>query len=182
MMAAAMAMDFGEVELLAGDGPAAERELRGGYEILERFGEDYWRATVATLLAEAVCVQGRPDEAWHWTDAGQGLAAADDVDAQVRWRAVRAKVLAGRGDSETAARLAGEAVELARVTDFLNLCGEALMGLAEVYRLGGRRAESAVALGEALALYERKGNLVAAGHARASLSDLGISGEAEPIE
>jgi class 3 adenylate cyclase/tetratricopeptide (TPR) repeat protein len=181
MMVAAMAMDFGEVELLAGDGPAAERELRGGYEVLERFGEDYWRATVATLLAEAVYLQGRPDEAWHWTGVGHGLAAGDDVDAQVRWRAVRAKVLAGRGDHDTATRLAVEAVQLAQATDFLSLRGEALMGLAKVYRLGGRPAESAAALADALALYERKGNLVAAATARSALSDLSGSGLSGPI-
>jgi predicted ATPase/class 3 adenylate cyclase len=181
LAAAAAAMEFGEVELWAGDAPAAERELRSGYDVLERFGEDYWRATVATLLAEAALVQGRPDEAWRWTEIGQELSAGDDVDVQVRWRAVRAKVLAGRGDHDTAARLAGEAVELAKATDFLGLRGEALVALAEVHRLGGRRAAAVAALDEALALYQRKGDLVAAARTRSALSDPTISGGIEPI-
>ena len=46
------------------------------------------------MLTEALYAQGRPDEARQMTDEARAAAAPDDVDAQTRWRAVRAKTLA----------------------------------------------------------------------------------------
>jgi hypothetical protein len=47
------------------------------------------------------------------------------------------------------------------------------MDLAEVLRLGENPAEARASLEEALALYERKGNLVSAERARRTLAELG---------
>jgi len=88
------------------------------------------------------------------------------------WRQVRAKVLARRGELETAERLAREAVELAETTDSLNWRGDARRDLAEVLRLAGRTQEAADAARSALSLYEQKGNVVMAGRARAVLDEL----------
>ena len=44
--------------------------------------------------------------------------------------------------------------------------------MSEPTRLSGRRSEAGDALRRALALYEAKGNVVSAGHAREALSEL----------
>ena len=46
------------------------------------------------------------------------------------------------------------------------------MDLAEVLSLGGKPAEAARAVAEAVALYEQKGNLVSAGAARTRIAEL----------
>jgi len=53
----------------------------------------------------------------------------------------------------------------------LNWHANALADLGEVYLLSGRSEEAREPLERALALYERKGNIVAAGRARARLAD-----------
>jgi mannose/cellobiose epimerase-like protein (N-acyl-D-glucosamine 2-epimerase family) len=74
---------------------------------------------------------------------------------------------ARRGDLEEGERLAREAVALAEETDMLSAHAGALLALADVLALGGREARAE--LEEALALYERKGNLVMAERTRARL-------------
>ena len=91
--------DGGLIELAADDPAAAERALREGYEVLRVMGERGYLSTIAGILAEAVYRQGRLDEAQRLTEEAQALAAADDFDAQSRWRATRAKVLARSGQS-----------------------------------------------------------------------------------
>ncbi len=153
---------YGTVHLLAGDAAAAERELRAGYQTLEAMGEASVLSNVAGLLARSLVLQERDEEALSYTSEGERLAAVDDLAAGVHWRGPRARVLARRGAHVEAAALAREAVELAARTDFLNLHGDALVDLAEVLRAGGRPAEAEAADADAVILYERKGNSVAA--------------------
>ena len=80
------------------------------------------------------------------------------------WRQARGKALARRGDLEEGERLAREAVALAGETEMLNAQADALIDLAEVLALAGRDATPD--LDRALALYERKGNLVMAERTR----------------
>jgi tetratricopeptide (TPR) repeat protein len=81
----------------------------------------------------------------------------EDVDAQVGWRRVRAKVLARLGDVEEAERLAREAVAMATPTDFLEVRVDAHQSLAEVLRHAGRLDAAAAADDEAGRLRELKG-------------------------
>jgi hypothetical protein len=83
---------------------------------------------------------------------------------------VRDTVLARRGELEEGERLVREAVALAEETDMLNTHADALIDLAEVLALAGQDAR--VELDRALALYERKGNLVVAERARSRLAEL----------
>ena len=163
-LAAQAATGAGEIELLAADPTAAEHELRPACETLERIGELGYLASAAPLLADALYLQGRDDEALLLTErwAPERLTVPEDVDAQVGWRRVRAKLLARRGDVEAAERLAREATASAAHTDFLDLRAHAVADLAEVLRLAGRAEESAAAVREAVRLYERKGNIAAA--------------------
>jgi class 3 adenylate cyclase/tetratricopeptide (TPR) repeat protein len=154
----------GFVELLAGDAAAAERELRPACETLERIGELGYLASAVAPLFDALYLQGRDEEALQLTERWrpERLTVSEDVDAQVGWRSVRAKLLARRGDLEEAERLARDAAAIAGRTDYLDRRAEAVADLAEVLRLAGRPNESASALEEAIRLYEAKGNVVAA--------------------
>ena len=53
----------------------------------------------------------------------------------------------------------------------LDAQGDAYADLAEVLSLAGRPKEAAVALGQALGCYERKGNLVSTQRAQTRLAD-----------
>jgi class 3 adenylate cyclase/tetratricopeptide (TPR) repeat protein len=163
----------GEIEQLAGEPEAAERELRPACEALERIGDWGHFSTSAPLLADALLAQGRGAEAAPVLDLVEQWALADDVDAQIGVRRVRAKLLAHDGRLDVAERLAREATERAGRTDHLNLEGRALCDLAEVLTLADEHGEAARALEKALALFECKGNVVMAERARAALGELG---------
>ena len=74
------------------------------------------------------------------------------------------------GDSAGAQALARGAVDRAAESDDLNAHAGALVDLAEALELGMRHDEATAGLREALELYERKGNGVAAEHVRQRLA------------
>jgi DNA-binding SARP family transcriptional activator len=160
---------YGMIELLAGDPVASERELRRGFDELTELREKSMRASVSAQLARAVEAQGRLLEALAFTVESQTDAAPTHLVPQIMWRGVRARVLARSGEREEALALAREAVALAGGTDFLNHHGDALADLAHVLFLLGRHDEAAAALGQALEVYERKGNAAAAALARTAV-------------
>jgi len=88
------------------------------------------------------------------------------------WRSVRARAIASLGRPSDGEQLGREAVALARDTDNIDLRGDALMALAEVLRTAQRPEEAVPLIGEALRLYEQKGNVVSAGRARSLLDEL----------
>jgi len=153
------------VEMLAGDPEAAERELRAGYESIERLGEQGYQATAAALLAHAVCAQGRTAVAEDLARDAQRLAADDDVTTQVLWRSALAKVLSSRGEEEAAEVLAREALQIAATTDDVNMIADTRMDLVQVLAASGRSSEAVEEAAEALRGYEAKGNAVGAGRA-----------------
>lgn len=157
-----VAWEAGYIELLAGDAAAAERELRPACEALERMGNWGNLAVLAPMLADALFMQGRDEEALRLTELTERIVNAWDVEPQIAWRRVRAKLFARRGQVEEAERLAREATALAARTDFLDDHAQAVADLAEVLRLAGRPKQSAAAVQEAIRLYEAKGNIAAA--------------------
>jgi class 3 adenylate cyclase/tetratricopeptide (TPR) repeat protein len=162
---------LGQAELLAGDPAAAEQQLRWGCAILERMGERGLRSELTANLARAVCAQGRDDEALQLAELSGTLAFRDDLYAQVERRGPLAAVLARRGRQPDAERVAAEAVTMASQSDMLTMQANALVDHAEVLRHGGRHDQAAPLLAEAVARYERKGNLVARDRAAALLAD-----------
>jgi class 3 adenylate cyclase/tetratricopeptide (TPR) repeat protein len=167
-----LAQSVGWAELLEGRPAAAERELRRGYETLKAIGEVTLLSSVAGILAEAIHVQGRDEEAERFTEISEQSAGAEDVYTHVLWRSVRAKVFARRGRMADALRLADESVALVQATDCLPLRWHALMSQAEVLRLAGRATQAEAALQEAIAVAEQKGNLVGARLGREALQAL----------
>jgi DNA-binding SARP family transcriptional activator len=171
---AAMAAEaYGLVEMLAGDPTTAEHELRGGYEALEEIGETSLLANLAAMLAQVLYSQQRDADALRFSEISEQASARDDVSPQVQWRAVRAKLRARMGEPNEAERLALEAVALADQTpDFVPLRGDALLDLGEVLIAIGRRPAALGPIEKALALHERKGNVVSASIARKRLAEI----------
>jgi tetratricopeptide (TPR) repeat protein len=158
---------LGGIEILADRPREAEQALRQSCEVLREFHQTALLATRAGELADAICRQGRDEEAELWVRVAQESAGDEDLDAKLSWQLVQAKILAKRGAIEEAETLAREMVDLVAQTDALNRHAESLLVLAQIYRLSGRTDEAAELVRKALSLYEQKGNVVAADKTRA---------------
>jgi class 3 adenylate cyclase/tetratricopeptide (TPR) repeat protein len=161
-----------DVELLAGDPAAAVEFGEEGCTLLDELGERSMLSTAAGKLAQALYAHDQLKEAESWARRSEELGASDDAYTQMLWRQVKAKMLARRGEHAEAERLAREAVAIGEKTDLLDAQGDAYADLGEVLSLAGKPDEAAAALEQALVRYERKGNLVMAGRARARLEEL----------
>jgi ATP/maltotriose-dependent transcriptional regulator MalT len=135
-------------------------------------GERGDRANIVTLLAEAAYAQGRLDEALRQTEEGEALAGAGDFDAQGRWRATRAKLLARHGQFRAAARLAEEAVALVPATCEAPERAEFLVAQAEVARLAGAAGQAETGLRRALQFYRDRRMVALAERTGALLASL----------
>jgi tetratricopeptide (TPR) repeat protein len=164
--AAALSQSSADVELLAGDCLAAERQLRTGFEALDSLGERHWLPSIAARLAKVLHALGDDVEAERFTSIAELGAVEDDVVALADARGARANVLMGQGNWTDAERVAMEALHLMADTDLLEDHAAALIDLGTVWRGAGRAAEAAEVVQRALHLYEEKENLVAAGWAR----------------
>ncbi len=160
------------VELLAGNPAAAEKSARAAYRALEEMGERAFRSTMAATLALAILEQGRDEEAEALAEVSARLGAAGDLLTQIRWRRVRARVLARRAEVQAGEALAREALAIAERTDFVNERADALIDLSYVLEESRRCDEAVAAASGAVHLYELKGNVVAASAARLRLGEL----------
>ena len=171
---ARIASNAGPIELLAGNPAAAEQELRSAYDALKRMEHWGFLTSIVPRLVDALLARGRDDEGLRLTEVIEQHIVPEDVDAQVGWRRVRARLLARRGDLHQAERLAREAVAMAEGTDYLELTAEAHAGLAEVLHATGDNEQARLALERALRLHEEKGNVVAADRVRGRLAEARI--------
>jgi class 3 adenylate cyclase/tetratricopeptide (TPR) repeat protein len=161
-----------EIEAFAGDAVAAERAARAAAEFLGARGETGFYPTASLLLADALLLQGRLEEAQEALRAAETAMASDDFFSVVMADRVGAKLFAVQGHTAEAEEAASRAVELGLQTDDLTLWSEAYLTLAEVVA-EGQPAAAREALQEALSAAERKGNVVLAGRARERLAALG---------
>jgi class 3 adenylate cyclase/tetratricopeptide (TPR) repeat protein len=160
------------VELWAGDPAAAVEFGSEGWGLYLELDEHSFLTGAAGNLAQALYALDRLDEAEVWAGRAAELGTGGDAGAKMRWRRVRAKLLARRGEYAEAERLVREAVSICEETDLLDAQGNVFADLAEVLSLAGRPREAAEALEQALARYERKGNVVMAGRTRERLATL----------
>jgi len=144
----------------------------GAADVLEHAGESGLRSTVLAVLAEVLFQLGKYEEAEERTRLSEQASSAEDVLSHTLWRATRAKVLATRGETQEAVRLAGEAVEWARRSDALAPLGDVLFSRGEVLSLLGREDEARKTFEEALEVYERKGIVPSIERTRAALAAL----------
>jgi ATP/maltotriose-dependent transcriptional regulator MalT len=89
-MRAARSLASGSIELLAGDPAAAVRELRWGYDALEKMGERGTRSTLAAFLAQALVEHGQYADAIEFSKISEEMGATADVVTQAVWRNARA--------------------------------------------------------------------------------------------
>ena len=164
----------GLIEMTAGDLAAAEAELKNGCDTLRAMGERGFLSSMLPGLAEVEYALGCFGEALRLTDEAEALAAADDLDAQARWRATRAKVLAQRGQFATARQLTDQAEAVIAPTTWADLQAEILVAKAEVAKLAGAPAEAAASLRTALRIYEDRRVVPLADQTRAALASLPI--------
>jgi class 3 adenylate cyclase/predicted ATPase len=160
-MRAARSLSTGTIELLAGDPSAAVRELRAGYDALERMGERGTRSTLAAFLARAYVEADDYEDALEFSKISEETAAAADVVTQAVWRSARGAALVETGEPAEGEELAREAVALANGTDVLDLQAETLVALARVLSQTGKGDEAPGLLDQARVIFGRKGNLAA---------------------
>jgi tetratricopeptide (TPR) repeat protein/class 3 adenylate cyclase len=160
-MNAAITQPAALVAMLAGDPATAEKHLRLEYSSLYRMGERYNLATTAATLARAIVAQGssRYDEAIQLIFMGRDAGADEDLSVQAVSQGLHARILADRGRHHEAEQLARSAVALSAQTDLLSEHADILLDLAYVLAAADQVAEAHAAAGQALDLYQRKGNL-----------------------
>lgn len=147
------------IERLAGNPVAAEAELRKGLDILRGSAGE---ALNLAWLAAALVAQDRFAEAQAAATEARETSPIEDVQTEVVWRGVLARVRAAAGEHEDALGLARSAVERSSLTDDLTMQAEALLDLAAVCELAGDTGGAAAAASEAELLYERKGRIAPA--------------------
>ena len=149
-----------EIELLAGDPVAAADFATEGCRQLESLDEHYFQSSMLARLARILCILDRLDDVDELVERVRRMGASDEGEVGCRWRQAKAVALARRGRHSEAEELARAAVAIAETTDNLNNRADAYADLAEVLALGGKADDATEALGEALARYDRKGNVV----------------------
>jgi class 3 adenylate cyclase len=156
-----------DVCLWAGDWQRGEEALREGYEMAQRMEGKGHLSKLALELGDAVFRQRKLDEAERLGRIGEKVTASEDVFGRFQWLTLQARVRAAQGDLEGSEALVRRAVELP-ADEYVELAADARLALAEVLRLAGKTgAEDAAS--EAVAIYERKGNVIGAQRARAFL-------------
>jgi tetratricopeptide (TPR) repeat protein len=173
VVAAGMAMADAFVEMQAGDVLAAADFLRAGDEALAAVGERAFRSTVTADLGLALARLGDSDGALRYADISAEIMPDGDLASEAGWRSTRAFALAQRGDFSEAERLAREAVDLLADSDFLFIKARMHEILGEVLAAAGRPDSAAAAFDEAIALSERKQDVVSAARVRRLRDQLG---------
>jgi class 3 adenylate cyclase/tetratricopeptide (TPR) repeat protein len=165
-----------ELQSLANDPVGAEQTLREALAELELLGDRSYSSTLLAQLGEALCEQGRLDEADDALDRAEFLSAPDDTLNVAWFPTLRAKVLARRGRLDEADALAREGVaNSAGMKGHIRQVAYAHVALAEVLRQAGRNEEARAEAERALALYERKGAVPSIEQVRSFLAELAPS-------
>ncbi|MFN2557638.1 MAG: BTAD domain-containing putative transcriptional regulator [Nitriliruptorales bacterium] len=154
----------GEVEIMAGDSSAGERELRTALDMAVEMREREWVSQFAAHLSRLLTATGAA-EGESLARLSVEAAPAENIAAQALSRAALARVLVHRESLGEAERLGRAAVQLVPA-QMLNLRADLHVDLAEILLAGGQLARALPVIDEAEALYERKGNLVGAARAR----------------
>jgi class 3 adenylate cyclase len=172
LMLAGVSIFSSDVELLAGDDQAAERELRLGIAQYRAVGERSGASTLLGRYADLCARQGRDAEAATLITDCRETSAADDIASQALWRGVQAKLEARQGRHTEADASALEAMALLTSTDQLDFIGWSHEMSAEVLAAANRTTDALRHASAAVASYDRKGNLAAARRARSRWSSL----------
>ena len=166
--------------MAAGDPAAAERCWREGYEAFRAMGERGHCSTLAAVLAEALYLHGRLDDAQQMTEEAKTISPPDDILTQALWRATRAKLLARHRRFPAARQLITEAEALISPTFYMWLKASLLVAKAEVNQLAGDRDQAEASLHAALRIYEDRHAVPLARQVKAALAGLAAHPAGEP--
>ena len=162
----------GLVSWLGGDARAAEPMIRSAHDWFERRGEVLELPSNSIDLALVLLDLDRVEDATAMAEVGASTGAPYDLEAQIGWRLAKGGTLVRRGEHIDGERLLREALDLVSRTQFLNLRGAVLAGLADSLAGSMRTAEAADAARRAAESFERKGNRIGARRAQALLANL----------
>ena len=146
-----------QIELLAGDVTAAERELRASSAACDAIGAATSATTHRALLAEVVVRLGRFAEAEELAQRVAAEATPDDLIAHVLWRCALSRVRAHEGSAHEAVELATEARRLLAGAEFPMLAITALTAAAEAAAAADESTDAERLLAEARKIAEAKG-------------------------
>ena len=146
-----------QIELLAGDPAAAERELRASTAAFAEIGAATSATTHRALLTEVVARLGRLEEARELARQVAAEASSFDLIAQVLWRSALAHVRAAEGSAHEAVELATEARRHLADSEFPQLAIAALTSGAEAAAAADDGPEAERLLAEARKIAEAKG-------------------------
>jgi class 3 adenylate cyclase len=161
-----------DLELAAGDPRAAERAARLAYASAKEIAGRHHLGDTALTLARVLLTQGHDEEALRFAEAAERLVGDVRGAFHIDCRLVKARVFARRGQPEEALRLAREAIEAIDPEQAPYDAASYEVEYADVLRRAGQTDEARAALGEAIALADRKEDLVTAAAARAALEEL----------
>jgi DNA-binding SARP family transcriptional activator len=153
------------IEVMLDNRDEADALLREACEILDsvdnRGGLCFARAELAYVIGERDA-----EEAERLAHASRHFAADDDLSVQVRWRRAVGRLKPTDGGHP----LLEEAAAMCAESDLLNLHAATLEDLASARRAIGDPDGATAALGDALGLYERKGNIIGVARVREALA------------
>jgi class 3 adenylate cyclase/uncharacterized protein (DUF1778 family) len=130
-----------QIELLAGDVVAAERELRASSAAFDDIGASTSATTHRALLAEVVARLGHLGQAEELAHQVAAEATPYDLLAHVLWRCTLTRVRAREGAAAEAGELAAEARRLLAEAEFPQLRITALTAAAEAAAAADDSAE-----------------------------------------
>jgi class 3 adenylate cyclase/tetratricopeptide (TPR) repeat protein len=133
-------------------------------------GETAGNSTVTALLASYAFERGRPEEARELVADARTMAAEDDIGAWAPIRCAEALLASGEGDHVGALDAVADAERILEPTDYLCFQGDTASTKGWVLRSAGRDEEAEAAFDQAIALYERKGDVASANRLRERLA------------
>ena len=162
--------EMGYLELMSGNPEISARILGEGESELRAMGSDAAHV-ISSMYARSLYACGRygeADQAAVRAITGSRYFTSEDTLGL----GIRAMVAARRGSFDEGEGLARRALAIIDESDFVCDRADARIALAEVLELADRKGEAAEAVREGIALFEAKGNVLQAGHARARLDSL----------
>ena len=154
------------IEQLAGHPAAAVDALRDALAIALQVSERDDTSQIAARLSLLLADQDDVAQAAEHAALASHQAPTESIRAQALARAARSRIALDEGAIQDAEALGREAIRAAPA-DMLELRALLHTRLAEVVAASGRDDEARTIKDEAINLYERKGNLIAAHHLRA---------------